>query len=74
MFVRKLRILHFWWQRFGVAPDWGKWAGRPWAQELANVMKKKCNILVRIWRVPRISKMGQEALDLRIGKCHTENV
>ena len=56
-----------------MAPDWRKWAGRPWAQELAIVMKK-CNILVRIWRVPRVRKMGRKALDPRIGKCHTENV
>ena len=51
-----------------------KWAGRPWAQELANVIQKRCNILVRIWRVPRLRKMGREALGPRIGKCHKENV
>ena len=51
-----------------------KWAGRPWAQELANVIQKMSNILVRIWRVPRLRKMGREALGPRIGKCHKENV
>ena len=51
-----------------------KWAGRPWAHEVANVIQKRCNILVRIWRVPRLRKMGGEALGPRIGKCHKENV
>ena len=55
-----------------------KWAGRPWAQELANVIQKRYNILVRIWRVPRFSKDLEgaqiEALGPRIGKCHNENV
>ena len=52
----------------------GKWAGKPWGPELANVIKRMCYISVRAGRGPRLGKMGQEALEPRIGKCHKENV
>ena len=29
-------------------PDWGKWAGRHWSPELANVIKRMWHISVRI--------------------------
>ena len=41
---------------------------------MANVIKRMCNISVRIGRGPRLGKMGQEASGPRIGKCHKENV
>ena len=34
----------------------GKWAYRPWGQELANVIKRTCIVLVRIWKGPRLGK------------------
>ena len=39
-------------------PDWGKRAGRPWAQELANVIKRMRDTSARIGRDPRLGKMG----------------
>ena len=51
-----------------------KWAGRPWSPELANVIKRMCHISVRAGRGPRLGKMGQKALEPRIGKCYKENV
>jgi len=51
-----------------------KWAGRHWAQELANVIKRMCDISVRIGRDPRLGKISREALGQRISKCHKENV
>ena len=58
----------------GENSDLGKWAGKPWGPELANVIKRMCYISVRAGRGPRLGKMGQEALEPRIGKCHKENV
>jgi len=47
---------------------------RPWAQEVANVLKRMCAISVNIWRGPRLGKMGRDALGPRISKCHKENM
>ena len=58
----------------GENSDLGKWAGKPWSPELANVIKRMCYISVKAGRGPRLGKMGQEALEPRIGKCYTENV
>ena len=58
----------------GENSDLGKWAGKPWGPELANVIKRMCYISVRAGRGPRLGKMGREALEPRIGKCHKENV
>ena len=54
--------------------DLGKWAGKPWGPELANVIKRMWHISIRIGREPRLGKMGREALEPRIGKCCKENV
>ena len=56
----------------GRGPDWGKWAWGHWSPELANVIKRMCDISVRIGRGPRLGKMGREALGPRISKCHKE--
>ena len=49
----------------GEAPDWGKWAMRPRAKELANVIKRMFDISIGIGRGPRLGKMGWEALGPR---------
>ena len=41
---------------------------------MSNVIKRMCDISVRIWRGSRLGKMGQETLRPRISKCHKENV
>ena len=41
---------------------------------MSNVIKRMCDISVRIWRDSRWGKMGREALEPRIVKCHKEKV
>ena len=53
----------------GEAPDCGKWAGRPRAQELANVTRRMCDISIRIGRDPDWGKWagrpwGQELANI----------
>ena len=37
-----------------------------------NVIKRMCDISIRIGRDPKLGKMGREALGPRISKCHKE--
>ena len=41
---------------------------------MVNVIKRMWHISVRIGKGSRLGKMGREALEPRIGKCHKENV
>ena len=40
----------------------------------SHIIKRMCDISVRIWRGSRLEKMGREALRPRIDKCDKENV
>ena len=41
---------------------------------MANVIKRMCDISIRIWRGFRLGRMGPEALEPRKSKCDKENV
>ena len=53
---------------------WKEWARGPWAQELANVVKRVCDISMGVWRGPDCGKWAKKALGPRISKFHKEKM
>ena len=58
----------------GKLPNCGKCAREPWAQELANVVKRVCDISMGVWRGPDCGKWAKKALGPRISKFHKEKM